>query len=108
MGLKKSRQVIGKNFGGNKNGSILCLRFKHEFETDEDKMWEQLEKERKGISVSHGIIHYPKQKKLLEVELTEQDIDLIQDAIRKMEDIVRMDASPKVINKPYCKKCAYW
>jgi len=71
-------------------------------------MWEQLEKERKGISVSHGIIHYPKQKKLLEVELTEQDIDLIQDAIRKMEDIVRMDASPKVINKPYCKKCAYW
>ncbi|WP_333785380.1 CRISPR-associated protein Cas4 [Thermocrinis sp.] len=62
----------------------------------------------KGIKVSHGIIHYPKQKRLLEVELSKQDEELMGEVIGKMENILKKDTPPKVINKPYCKKCAYW
>ncbi|HAV39613.1 MAG TPA: CRISPR-associated protein Cas4 [Aquificaceae bacterium] len=62
----------------------------------------------KGIKVSHGIIHYPKQKKLLKVEFDEKDEELINEVVSKMDEVVRKEIPPKVINKPYCKKCAYW
>jgi len=62
----------------------------------------------KGIKVSHGIIHYPKSKKLLKVELEEQDNELMQEVFENMDNIIKKDRPPEVINKAYCKKCAYW
>jgi CRISPR-associated exonuclease Cas4 len=44
----------------------------------------------------------------LKVEFDEKDEELINEVVRKMDEVVRKEIPPKVINKPYCKKCAYW
>ncbi len=62
----------------------------------------------KGIKVSHAILHYPKAKVLKQIFFDPKDRELIQNALKNMQDIVSMPYPPKVIKKPYCKKCAYW
>lgn len=58
--------------------------------------------------IKKGTIRYPLQKKVLEVELTK---DLEEELKRAMEDIKRilsLEKPPKIEEKPYCKKCAYF
>lgn len=62
----------------------------------------------KGINASHGIIHYPKQRKVLRVELTQEDKEVIEKALKGISQILSEETPPEVIKKPYCKKCAYY
>ncbi len=64
--------------------------------------------ERIGISGVCGEIDYPKQKRVLKVELTEQDKALLRESIKNIENILTLATPPPVINKPYCKKCSYY
>ncbi|MGB9677974.1 MAG: CRISPR-associated protein Cas4 [Candidatus Ratteibacteria bacterium] len=61
-----------------------------------------------GIDCKKGIIHYPKLLKKLEVEFNEEDKIKIETAMREIENIERQEKPPEVINKPYCKNCAYY
>jgi len=61
-----------------------------------------------GIECKKGIIHYPKLLKKIDVELTESDKIKIEEALGKIEEIEKLEKPPDVINKPYCKNCAYY
>ena len=63
--------------------------------------------ESKGIEGVKGRIDYPKLRETLEVELSDKDRTKI---IEIKEDITRIITGniPKEINKPFCKKCAYY
>ena len=60
-----------------------------------------------GIDM-HGIIRYPKLRKVESIVLTEEDEDKIEKALLDINKILKQDKPPSVINKPYCKRCAYY
>jgi len=55
-----------------------------------------------------GILHYPKMKKIKEVELKEDDKKELQRAIKEIEKIKLLNTPPKPLSKKICKKCAYY
>jgi CRISPR-associated exonuclease Cas4 len=64
--------------------------------------------EKLGIKGYKGIINYPKQRRRILVELTDDDRRVIEEVINSIEEILSEQEPPPVINKPYCKKCSYY
>ncbi len=64
--------------------------------------------EKIGIGNIKGEIDYPKLKRVVNVELTNDDREIIEKAITKINQIIFSPSLPRVINKPYCKKCSYY
>jgi CRISPR-associated exonuclease Cas4 len=62
----------------------------------------------KSVKISHGIIHYPRIKKLIKVELTEEDKENIKNILPKIRDILLLPKPPRIIRASYCSKCAYF
>ncbi|WP_457601180.1 CRISPR-associated protein Cas4 [Hydrogenivirga sp.] len=62
----------------------------------------------KGVEVSHGLLHYPKLRKIKRVELTSEDETKMKDILNHIREVLHMPRPPEVIDKPYCKKCAYY
>ncbi|MEO0229211.1 MAG: CRISPR-associated protein Cas4 [candidate division WOR-3 bacterium] len=63
---------------------------------------------RLGINSTHGIIHYPKLRKKIEVQLNNEDVKQIESAIYHIEEIKQSNKPPEFFLKPYCTKCAYY
>ncbi|MCM8803192.1 MAG: CRISPR-associated protein Cas4 [Candidatus Omnitrophica bacterium] len=61
-----------------------------------------------GLNCFRGVIHYPKIFKKLNVEYEETDTIKIEQALLKIKEIINQEKPPEVINKPYCRKCAYF
>ena len=61
----------------------------------------------KGIKVSYGILHYPKLRKIKKVEFGGEDEEILTELLSKIEKILSFSLPPAVVEKPYCKKCAY-
>jgi len=61
----------------------------------------------KGIDIRKGIINYPKQRRITEVELTPQKEVEIKETIEKIEYIESMAGPPDILNSRICKKCGY-
>jgi len=61
-----------------------------------------------GINCNMGIIRYPKLLKKIDVDYNIEDEKEIEKAIMEINKIKEGPAPPPVINKPYCKKCAYF
>jgi len=55
-----------------------------------------------------GILNYPKEKKREIVELTQEYEKKVEDALHRVEEVIKMEKPPPVIKKSYCKKCAYY
>lgn len=55
-----------------------------------------------------GTLNYVKERKVREVELTTEDKVLIEETLIDIKDILNLSYPPKIINLPYCKKCAYY
>jgi len=55
-----------------------------------------------------GILNYPKEKKREIVELTQEHEKKVEEALHRVEEIIKMEKPPPVIKKNYCKKCAYY
>lgn len=55
-----------------------------------------------------GLISYTKEKKTVEVELTEDNAVEIKQAIEEINEIINKINPPSVINLRYCKSCAYY
>ncbi len=55
-----------------------------------------------------GKIHYPKEKRVEEVELTEDDLEKIESWLSDISKIISLDKPPKKSRNSCCKKCAYY
>ncbi|MBL4931893.1 CRISPR-associated protein Cas4 [Clostridium paridis] len=55
-----------------------------------------------------GKINYTKEKRVEEISLTTEDENTIENVLVDIKKIENMNAPPKTIKKPYCKKCAYY
>ena len=62
----------------------------------------------KGVKGVIGEIDYPKLKQKLKVELTSFDKEKLKEIENEIEKITSLPSPPPVINKPFCKKCAYY
>lgn len=58
--------------------------------------------------VKKGVLNYPKQRKRELLELTLENEKRVEEAINRVEEIIRREKPPPVIKKKYCKKCAYY
>jgi CRISPR-associated exonuclease Cas4 len=66
------------------------------------------ELEKNGIEGITGILEYPEQRKRTIVELTDEDREVIIPGwMTGVEAIVTAKECPPLIEKPYCKKCAF-
>jgi len=62
----------------------------------------------KGIEGVVGVIDYPKLRKTEKVELLDKDIVEIEKIEKEVDAIIKSSKIPSVINKPFCKQCAYY
>jgi CRISPR-associated exonuclease Cas4 len=62
----------------------------------------------KGVEKLEGVINYPKEKKVIKVELTEEKEKEIENILKKINEITSLPKPPPAIYKPYCRKCAYF
>jgi len=61
-----------------------------------------------GVEAKYAEIDYPKLKRIIKVELNENDRVGIKKAFNDIENIINLSQPPNIINKPYCKKCSYY
>ena len=61
-----------------------------------------------GIEGITGEIDYPKLKKKETILLTKEDFSTFEEIFAEMKAILTMDLPPEVINRPFCKKCAFF
>jgi len=55
-----------------------------------------------------GILNYPKLKKTLTVELTEEDRQILMQAEKDIEQIIKCKTLPEPVKKKFCRKCSYF
>jgi len=61
-----------------------------------------------GIDGVTGVLEYPKQRQKEEILLSERDVSEIETMKTEIEHIMNANDCPAVINKPFCKRCAYY
>lgn len=61
-----------------------------------------------GLDNVKGLIDYPKLKKVISVELSKDDEIILENAFKDILQIIQLSRPPKVIRKPFCKKCSYY
>lgn len=54
-----------------------------------------------------GVLAHPRERKRESVELTEERIDVVEEAIRGIHEIVTAETPPPAEEKPFCDSCAY-
>lgn len=59
-----------------------------------------------GISAK-GVLLYPEEKKRVELELTEEKVQELEDAEKAIRLIMMNEVSPPVIKNKYCRSCGY-
>lgn len=62
----------------------------------------------KGVKGVTGELDYPKLKQKLKIELSQADKEELKEIQSEINKILALPVPPKVINKPFCKKCAYY
>ena len=62
----------------------------------------------KGVQASHGLLHYPRLRRIERVGFSEEDAEELESVLSHIEEVLSLPNPPKVIDKPYCKKCAYY
>lgn len=58
--------------------------------------------------IRKGKINYTKERKVEDIVLDFDSEKKIEEALIKINSIEKLDKPPNTINKPYCKKCAYY
>ena len=64
--------------------------------------------ENKGIENITGKIDYPKLRQTIKVELSDQDREELIKIDTQVTQIIAKEIPPEIINKPFCKQCAYY
>ena len=55
-----------------------------------------------------GKIHYPKERRVEEIELTPQDEQQVIQWLARIQQVIQQQKPPKLKKLPYCTKCAYY
>ena len=55
-----------------------------------------------------GRMHYPKEKKVEEIHLTDKDEEMLDEVLAGIKQVIFEDKPQKAEKLPYCKKCAYY
>ena len=64
--------------------------------------------EKKGLIGLKGILDYPLLKQTVEVNLTDEDREKLDNIIIGIKEILRKESPPALEKKGICKKCAYF
>ena len=64
--------------------------------------------EKKGLIELKGILDYPLLKQTVEVNLTDEDRENLDNIIIGIKEILRKESPPALEKKGICKKCAYF
>ncbi|TAJ12455.1 CRISPR-associated protein Cas4 [Marinilabiliaceae bacterium JC017] len=64
--------------------------------------------EKAGLEEVSGLLEYPKEHKTEEVFLSQPDRERIREIETDIHAIIHREQCPPKINKPKCKKCAYY
>ncbi|MCL1633002.1 CRISPR-associated protein Cas4 [Sporolactobacillus sp. CPB3-1] len=65
------------------------------------------ELKKRGVE-KKGLIQYTKERKNEEVELTQSDIERLEQMTKEIEGIIHQPHPPKLVKKRYCRNCAYY
>lgn len=63
---------------------------------------------KKGVKDIKGKIDYPLLKQSVDIELTDEDIIMIEEILGDIENIVKSSNAPSMQKKRICKSCAYY
>ena len=64
--------------------------------------------EQAGIKGVTGILEYPKQRKIEEVHLSQNDIIRLEEIIQEIKTIINSAQVPGAVKKTRCKRCSYY
>lgn len=64
--------------------------------------------EQRGVKNISAKIDYPLIRETKEVVLDDEDKKILSNIEKNVEEIIKMDKPPKVMNEKICKKCAYF
>jgi len=102
---------IKMDFVTTKEGLIIH-EVKHSSKLEEAHFWQVKYYiwflRRLNLKVVKGILHYPKEMKMQEVSLSKEEEREIENLLKEIERIKKLNKPPKVERKPYCKNCAYY
>jgi len=56
----------------------------------------------------NGTVSFPKERKILKLELTQEIEEKVERVIKAVKEIENLPKPPKAEKKPYCKSCAYY
>lgn len=59
-----------------------------------------------GVS-RDGVLAHPTERRRETVELTDENIEWVEETIRGIHDVVTSDSPPPAEEKPFCESCAY-
>ncbi|GAW93391.1 CRISPR-associated protein Cas4 [Calderihabitans maritimus] len=62
----------------------------------------------RGVNCSAGVLHYPANMRKVDIQLTEKDKDLLEQALEDIQHILQEDHPPARLDKKFCRKCAYF
>ncbi|GGL58118.1 CRISPR-associated protein Cas4 [Halocalculus aciditolerans] len=55
-----------------------------------------------------GVLAHPRERRREDVELTPENEEWVEDAIRGVVDVIERDSPPAPTEKPFCESCAYY
>lgn len=94
-----------------KNGAVLH-EVKKTKSIEEAGIWQlkyyMFYLEQRGVKNVSAKIDYPLIRETKEIYLEEEDRDILRNVEKNIEEIIKKDKPPKVINEKMCKKCAYF
>ena len=61
-----------------------------------------------GVQDVTGILEYPKLRITKEIRLSQEDKDYLHSIVPRIEKLITQEICPPRIDKPMCKKCAYY
>lgn len=64
--------------------------------------------QRNGVTGVSGLLEYPMLRQTEKIELTVQDVNLIEEFVKDIDKIVSDDRYPSIINNKICKQCSYY
>ena len=62
----------------------------------------------KGVETLEAKIDYPLLRQTKEIELENEDVEIIENVIKNIQEIVTKEKPPEVISEKICKKCSYY
>ena len=62
----------------------------------------------KGVETLEAKIDYPLLRQTKEIVLEKEDVEIIENVIKNIQEIVTKENPPEVLNEKICKKCSYY